>query len=180
MYIIYANKEARWLSIKLFMAMNVGSFALIFCVTNFALHGSLRVKVLGWICVSISVLVFAAPLSIMAQVIRTKSVEFMPFNLSLFLTLSAIMWFGYGAFMRDICIAVPNVLGFALGLVQMVLYGIYRKNNDDKEYAKKEQKALDLVTNVVIELSPKITTTEDDHKVMNDDKKNVRDMESSV
>lgn len=113
--------------------MNVGAFGLILLVTHFAVHGPLRVQVLGWICVSISVSVFAAPLSIVvrgyfiscdalnlyiqcltnnfllqAQVIRTKSVEFMPFNLSFTLTLSAVMWFGYGLFLKDICIAVST------------------------------------------------------------------------
>jgi len=34
----------------------------------------------------------------------------MPFNLSFTLTLSAIMWFGYGLFLKDICIAVSIVL----------------------------------------------------------------------
>jgi solute carrier family 50 protein (sugar transporter) len=71
--------------------MNIGSFGLILLVTNFVVHGPIRVEVLGWICVSISVSVFAAPLTIVAQVVRTKSVEFMPFNLSFTLTLSAIM-----------------------------------------------------------------------------------------
>ncbi|KAK7302468.1 hypothetical protein RJT34_13358 [Clitoria ternatea] len=125
-YITFANKNARKLTIKLFAAMNVGTFALILSVMHFALNGPFRVKVLGWICVSVSVSVFAAPLSIVAQVIRTKSVQFMPFNLSFFLTLSAILWFAYGLFLKDICIALPNVVGFVLGLVQMVLYGIYR------------------------------------------------------
>ncbi|KAG2403709.1 Bidirectional sugar transporter N3 Nodulin 3 [Vigna angularis] len=129
LYITYATRDARNLTIKLFSAMNMGSFALILIVTNFVVHGPLRVQVLGWICVSISVSVFAAPLSIVAQVVRTKSVEFMPFNLSFTLTLSAIMWFGYGLFLKDICIALPNVLGFVLGLLQMVLYGIYKKGN---------------------------------------------------
>ncbi|KAJ1399151.1 SWEET sugar transporter [Sesbania bispinosa] len=128
-FTIYATKEARRVTVKLFMVMNVMTFALILLITHFAFNGSLRIQILGWICVSVSVSVFAAPLSIMAQVIRTKSVEYMPFYLSLFLTLSAIMWFVYGLLIKDICIAIPNVVGFTLGVVQMVLYGIYKNSN---------------------------------------------------
>ncbi|XP_058739192.1 bidirectional sugar transporter N3-like [Vicia villosa] len=146
LYIIYATKDARKLTIKLVFAMNIGSFGLILLVTQYALHGPIRVEVLGWICVSISVSVFAAPLTIVAQVVRTKSVEFMPFNLSFTLTLSAIMWFGYGLFLKDICIALPNVLGFALGLVQMILYGIYRNGN-------KKASQQDSLKSVVVENS---------------------------
>ncbi|KAJ7957509.1 Bidirectional sugar transporter SWEET [Quillaja saponaria] len=155
-YIINASKEARKLTIKLFLVMNVGLFCSILLVTHFAFKGSLRVQVLGWICVFISVSVFAAPLSIVALVIRTKSIEFMPFNLSFFLTLSAIMWFAYGLFLKDICIALPNVLGFALGLVQMVLYGIYRRNGkevivvDDDPVSKEDLKVPEHVKDMVI------------------------------
>ncbi|XP_054817241.1 bidirectional sugar transporter N3-like [Prosopis cineraria] len=138
-FITYASTDVRKLTIKLIGAMNLGSFGLIMLVTQFAVHdASLRVHVLGWICVSISVSVFAAPLSIMAQVIRTKSVEYMPFMLSFFLTLSAVMWFAYGLFLRDICVAVPNVMGFALGLIQMVLYGIYRDGKKKTREGEKE------------------------------------------
>ncbi|KAK7246814.1 hypothetical protein RIF29_41684 [Crotalaria pallida] len=144
-FIIYATNDARKLTIKIFLAMNLGCFGLILSVTHFALHGSLRVVVLGWICVSIATLVFAAPLSIMAQVIRTKSVEFMPFNLSLFLTISAITWFGYGLFLKDICIALPNIMGFALGLIQMILYAIYRKKDHVMEKEVKVEKEKELV-----------------------------------
>ncbi|KAK7363212.1 hypothetical protein VNO77_05345 [Canavalia gladiata] len=145
-YTIYATADAKSLTIKLFMGMNVGSFTLIFLITYFAVHGSLRVQVLGWICVSIAVSVFAAPLSIVARVIRTKSVEFMPFHLSLFLTLSAIIWFLYGLFIKDIRIAIPNVLGFIMGLVQMLLYAIYR-NGGEKRVVTKEKQALELSEN---------------------------------
>ncbi|XP_045796449.1 bidirectional sugar transporter N3-like [Trifolium pratense] len=151
LYIIYATKDARKLTIKLLLAMNIGSFGLILLVTNYAVHGPIRVEVLGWICVSISVSVFAAPLTIVARVVRTKSVEFMPFNLSFTLTLSAVMWFGYGLFLKDICIALPNVLGFALGLVQMILYCIYRNGN--KKMPNSKAAPIDPLKSIVIECS---------------------------
>ncbi|CAJ2656425.1 unnamed protein product [Trifolium pratense] len=151
LYIIYAPRDARNLTFKLLSAMNVGSFALILLVTNYVVHDSLlRVQVLGWICVSLSVSVFAAPLSIVAQVVRTKSVEFMPFNLSFTLTLSATMWFGYGLFLKDICIALPNVLGFGLGLLQMVVYAIYR-NRGEKDIKKEKKAPIEALKSIVIE-----------------------------
>ncbi|MBA0822703.1 hypothetical protein Goarm_019487 [Gossypium armourianum] len=102
-------------AIKLFAAMNLGLFSLILIVTHFLVKNSIRIQVIGWINVAISVSVFAAPLNITRRVIKTKSVEFMPFNLSLALTLSAIMWFAYGAFIKDLCVAVRS--SFLFGLI---------------------------------------------------------------
>lgn len=143
-FILYASKEARRQTVRLLVLLIGGLYTLIFLITLFPLNGVLRVQVVGWICVTVAVGVFAAPLSIVFQVVRTKSVEFMPFTLSFFLTLSAIMWFGYGLLLKDLCIALPNVLGFFLGMIQMLLYGIYR---NAKPSVDLEKKVCELVIN---------------------------------
>ncbi|KAG2651179.1 bidirectional sugar transporter SWEET15-like [Panicum virgatum] len=130
MFLVYAPRPARVLTAKMLLGLNVGVFGLVALVTMLlSKHGSLRVHVLGWICVSVALSVFAAPLSIMRQVIRTKSVEFMPFSLSFFLVLSAVIWFAYGALKKDVFVAFPNVLGFVFGVAQMALYMAYRSRN---------------------------------------------------
>ncbi|KAL5102490.1 hypothetical protein RYX36_006817 [Vicia faba] len=109
-YTIYATKNARILTLKIFAVMNVASSVLIVLVIQFALHGSLKVTVLGWLCTTFSICVFAAPLTIV----------------------------------------LPNVLGFILGLFQMILYLIYK----NKATAPREEFELEqTMTNVVI-LSP--------------------------
>ncbi|KAK8614580.1 hypothetical protein V6N13_068380 [Hibiscus sabdariffa] len=126
LYMIYATKSARIYTTKLLVFFNIGALGLIMLVTLASFHGSLRVSIVGWICAIFSVSVFAAPLSIIRSVIKTKSVEYMPFPLSFFLTLSAVTWFLYGFSLRDFYIATPNILGFSFGVTQMILYVIYR------------------------------------------------------
>ncbi|KAL4383679.1 hypothetical protein GQ457_15G022100 [Hibiscus cannabinus] len=152
LYMIYATKSARIYTTKLLVFFNIGALGVIMLVTLASFHGSLRVSIVGWICAIFSVSVFAAPLSIIRSVIKTKSVEYMPFPLSFFLTLSAVTWFLYGFSLRDFYIAVrinlyiytfgllfnsfhycflimlqtPNILGFSFGVTQMILHVIYR------------------------------------------------------
>ncbi|CAN1354333.1 Bidirectional sugar transporter SWEET14 [Linum perenne] len=68
---------------------------------------------------------FYASSSARRDVIKTKSVEFMPFCLSLFLTVCAAFWLVYGLALEDYYIAAPNILGLAFGFIQMGLYWKY-------------------------------------------------------
>ncbi|KAL5704104.1 hypothetical protein ACHQM5_022577 [Ranunculus cassubicifolius] len=128
-YLIYAPKTARVSTFKWLVLLNGVAFGAIVGFTYFLSKGKIRVTIVGWICCAFAVSVFVAPLSIIRQVLRTKSVEFMPITLSFFLTLSAVMWFCYGIFIKDLYVAIPNVLGFLFGVAQMVLYLMYRSSS---------------------------------------------------
>ncbi|TVU08797.1 hypothetical protein EJB05_42212 [Eragrostis curvula] len=126
MYLIYAPRTARLRTLAAFFLLNVTAFSLIVVVTLMLVAEPQRVKVLGSICLAFSMAVFVAPMSVILVVIRTKSAEFMPFSLSFFLTLSAVAWFFYGLFTKDLYVALPNVGGFFFSFTQMVLYFWYR------------------------------------------------------
>ncbi|KAF2311557.1 hypothetical protein GH714_024792 [Hevea brasiliensis] len=124
-YFFYASKRDRILTTKLVLGFNVFGFGIIFLVAMFLTHGEERVKVLGDLY-DICSMRFRCTSWILRKVIKTKSVEYMPFSLSFFLTLSAIMWFFYGFLKKDLFVAIPNILGFIFGILQMLLYVIYR------------------------------------------------------
>ncbi|GMY16481.1 bidirectional sugar transporter NEC1-like [Fagus crenata] len=136
-YIIYAPKSARIYTAKMLIFFNLGLFGLIILCTFMIQGNYLRLTIVGYICAFFSVCVFAAPLSIMRLVVKTKSVEFMPLPLSVFLTLCATMWFFYGLMIKDMFVAGPNILGFIFGIAQMILYIIYK---DKKKYVLAEFK----------------------------------------
>ncbi|XP_074316526.1 bidirectional sugar transporter SWEET12-like [Silene latifolia] len=133
-FLMYANKETRMNTLKMLLLFNVFGFGVIFFCTMFiAKTDSVRLTILGWICLVFSLCVFVAPLGVMRKVIRTKSVKYMPFLLSFFLTISAVVWFFYGLCKHDFYVAIPNVLGFSFGILQMILYAIYRNSKSIEE-----------------------------------------------
>ncbi|XP_011684120.1 sugar transporter SWEET1 isoform X2 [Strongylocentrotus purpuratus] len=69
-----------------------------------------------------TVLMYAAPLSVVAQIIRTKSTEALPFPLSFVGLLVSLQWFIYGRLVQDSFIQIPNFLGMLLGAFQMSLF----------------------------------------------------------
>ncbi|XP_042041080.1 bidirectional sugar transporter SWEET13-like [Salvia splendens] len=151
-YLFYAPKKLRVQTLKMIVLLIICGFGFIVASTIFLVKPSQRAMVVGWICLVFSLCVFVAPLCILRKVIQTKSVEYMPFLLSLFLTLSAVMWFFYGLLIKDYNVAIPNVLGFSFGLIQMGLYFKY-KNGEKMNIKQKLQETV--LTQIVVLEEPK-------------------------
>ncbi|EEF48987.1 bidirectional sugar transporter SWEET3 [Ricinus communis] len=103
-------------------------FAATAAISSFAFHDHHHRKLFtGSVGLLASVGMYGSPLVVMKQVITTKSVEFMPFYLSFFSFLASSLWLTYGLLSHDLFIASPNFLGVPFGIIQLVLYFIYRK-----------------------------------------------------
>uniref|UniRef100_A0A453I3J6 Protein RUPTURED POLLEN GRAIN 1 n=1 Tax=Aegilops tauschii subsp. strangulata TaxID=200361 RepID=A0A453I3J6_AEGTS len=56
------------------------------------------------------------------KVIKTKSVEYMPFFLSLLSFLNGVCWMSYALIKFDLYVTIPNGLGALFGLVLACYY----------------------------------------------------------
>ncbi|KAK0600518.1 hypothetical protein LWI29_015788 [Acer saccharum] len=130
LYLIYAPREMKIKTAKLAAILDVGFLGTVFAITLLAMHKlSLRLTFIGIICAGLTIGVYASPLLVMGLVIKTKSVEYMPFSLSFFLFVNAGVWSVYAVLIKDIYMGVPNVIGFVLGSSQLILYAIYKNKS---------------------------------------------------
>ncbi|XP_042506497.1 bidirectional sugar transporter SWEET4-like isoform X3 [Macadamia integrifolia] len=100
---------------------------------------SRRSLVVGSVCVFFGTLMYAAPLAVLKLVITTRSIEYMPFFLSLASFVNSICWTAYAVIRFDLFITIPNSLGILFGLVQLILYGKFYKSTQRQIEARKRQ-----------------------------------------
>ncbi|XP_039159061.1 bidirectional sugar transporter SWEET4-like [Eucalyptus grandis] len=92
-----------------------------------------RILAFGIICDVFNIIMYSSPLTIMKKVITTKSVEYMPFYLSLANFLNGCVWTAYALIKLDIFVLVSNGLGALSGAVQLILYGWYFRSTPRDE-----------------------------------------------
>eukprot|EP01018_Ginkgo_biloba_P008490 Gb_11313 [translate_table: standard] len=154
---INANFQGLVKTMRLTFAMTM-ALAMVIAVTIFVLHTySARQLVAGTLGVVLSIVMYASPLSVVKLVISTKSVEYMPFLLSFCNLVNSLAWSSYALVTRDIFVAVPNGVGFILGIVQLTVYCMYRNSKPDlSANAELPLKKVQLDTNVpaIVSSSP--------------------------
>uniref|UniRef100_A0ACD5XDD4 Uncharacterized protein n=1 Tax=Avena sativa TaxID=4498 RepID=A0ACD5XDD4_AVESA len=92
-----------------------------------------RSLIVGTICVIAGTAMYAAPLTVIQKVIRTKSVEFMPISLSLVGLLNGTCWTTYALIKFDLYITIPNGLGVMFSIAQVILYLCYYNATPNKD-----------------------------------------------
>ncbi|KAG4946316.1 hypothetical protein JHK87_042323 [Glycine soja] len=126
LFLIYAPKGRRGRTAILAVILDVAILAAAVVITQLAFQGKARSGAVGVMGAGLNIVMYFSPLSAMKTVVKTKSVEYMPFLLSFFFFLNGGVWLLYAVLVRDVILGVPNGTGFLLGAMQLVLYAIYR------------------------------------------------------
>ncbi|XP_073061334.1 bidirectional sugar transporter SWEET2a-like [Primulina eburnea] len=129
-FIRFAHKENKVRMLGLLLAV-FSVFGVIALLSIRVFEPPNRQLFVGYLSVFSLISMFASPLFIINLVIRTRSVEYMPFYLSLATFLMSISFFAYGLLKHDPFIYVPNGAGAVLGAIQLVLYFYYCRGSED-------------------------------------------------
>ncbi|CAN6350955.1 unnamed protein product [Urochloa humidicola] len=131
-FLVFASRRRTRLRMLGLASAVAAVFAAVALVSTLALHHEKRKLLCGIAATVCSICMYGSPLSIMRLVVKTKSVEYMPFLLSLAVFLCGTSWFVYGLLGRDPFVAIPNGCGSFLGAVRLILYAIYRNSGASK------------------------------------------------
>jgi len=80
-------------------------------------------------------LMFSGPLAVASEVIRTKSVKYMPLMPSVFALMATSFWSSFAILKGDTFVLLGNVPGFFLAVLQLALYYKYSTPDADEKTA---------------------------------------------
>ncbi|KAK2971099.1 hypothetical protein RJ640_005246 [Escallonia rubra] len=133
-FIVYSNwGKRKKIGIALLVEL-IFMLIVTFITLHFFHDTKSRSMVVGILCVIFNIIMYTSPLTVMRQVIKTKSVRYMPFTLSLANFANGVIWCIYALLKFDPYIMIPNGLGALSGAIQLILYATYyRTTNWDND-----------------------------------------------
>ncbi|KAL2233106.1 UNVERIFIED_CONTAM: Bidirectional sugar transporter SWEET7 [Sesamum indicum] len=148
LFLIFSDSKKRLRLVVIVVAECIFVAALALLVLTLVHTTKLRSAIIGSICMVGNIMMYASPLAVMKLVIRTRSVEYMPFFLSLFSFLNGVSWTAYALIRFDPFIVAPNGMGTVLGLAQLILYATFYKSTKRIMAERKAQSEVDLAEKV--------------------------------
>ncbi|EEF43395.1 bidirectional sugar transporter SWEET4 [Ricinus communis] len=127
-FIVYSDKKKRLKVVLAVLVEVIFVAVLALLVLTLAHTTKKRSMIVGFVCICFNIMMYASPLSIMKMVITTKSVEYMPFFLSLASLANGVAWSSYAFIRFDPFIFIPNGLGTLFALAQLALYAVFYKS----------------------------------------------------
>ncbi|CAN1779109.1 Bidirectional sugar transporter SWEET7c [Linum perenne] len=126
LYLIYSDKKKR-VKVLSIVLLEIAFIVALLLLVVFLVHPiKKRSVIVGALCVVFCIMIYVAPLSVM--VIKTKSVEYMPFYLSLASLANGACWTAYALIEIDWNIIIPNGIGVLLAVGQLILYAAFYKS----------------------------------------------------
>ncbi|XP_022767443.1 bidirectional sugar transporter SWEET5 [Durio zibethinus] len=139
-FLIYSPGQKRR-RIVIYLLIEVIFMAIVIFITLFVFHTTKnRSMFVGILAIIFNVGMYTSPLTVMHMVIRTRSVKYMPFTLSLFNFFNGVIWVIYASLKFDPYVLAPNGLGSLSGLVQLLLYAYFYRTTQWDEDDKPPQK----------------------------------------
>ncbi|KAK4761524.1 hypothetical protein SAY87_029408 [Trapa incisa] len=140
-FIFFCSDRRKRIRMLAVLALEVAFISIVNSLVLTLVHThSQRSRIAGIIGILFNIPMYAAPLSVMKLMIQSKSVEYMPFFLSLASFANGVCW-SVSAFLRlDLFILVGSFLGFA----QLILYATYYKSTKEQATVRRAQEGLSL------------------------------------
>ncbi|CAK9311943.1 unnamed protein product [Citrullus colocynthis] len=128
----------------IFLLIETIFFATVVLITLLVFHNTTsRSYFVGILCIVFNIGMYTSPLTVMRLVIKTRSVKYMPFTLSLANFCNGIIWAVYAILKFDPNVLIPNSLGALSGLIQLILYATYYRttnwDSDDTSHSKRPE-----------------------------------------
>ncbi|KAJ8451111.1 hypothetical protein Cgig2_026920 [Carnegiea gigantea] len=184
LFVIYSDTPRKKVILILTTLAEILAVGIIFSLVLTLAHTTAhRAQIIGVFGDISGVVMYASPLSVMKQVITTKSVEFMPLAVSVASVANALVWTVYAVhpfdlyvMQNDKCLStfifviiglitcvtqMPNGLGCFLGLAQLILYAAYSKSTKEQLAARKaaEQGKVGLKEVILVTVEPNKETS---------------------
>ncbi|GLU02046.1 hypothetical protein SLE2022_193180 [Rubroshorea leprosula] len=134
-YLLYSEKKKRN-RVLLILGGESVFFVVMVLIAMLAFKFKNRALFVGIICDVFNIIMYGSPLAVWRKVIMTKSVEYMPFFLSLAGFANGCIWTTYALIKFDLFILISNGLGAILGGIQLILYACYYPSTPKKNKGK--------------------------------------------
>ena len=126
-YLIYLGKR----NIGLALVYNFGLLAIVIGLM-LLFYFIVNPDVTGYVAMFFNILMYAAPGEKIAQVIKTQNYRLIPIFSTIGGFFCSLCWLLFGIYKKDWKLYVPNALGLAFAILQVVIYLIYYCKNKDK------------------------------------------------